>query len=367
LCQPYRAQTKGKVERFIGYLRRSFSVPFVASMRQAGLKPDKHAANAAVARWLGEVAKHACARRRMRFRRSASSSRHRCCNHWRRHIWRDQSDRSARRHRNAKPSLATSIRSASTRHCSRTCGHERAAARSDQGVGRRVEAERVARHLRRDRARAAKKKDASYADFLEDVLRAERDARRVRARVMLTRTAGAENARVLRLRVRHWPRCRSCSSSMRSVICRTGEQANLFFQVVTKRYEKNSMILTSNLAFGSWDEAFARDAALTAPILERILHHATVVQIAGDSYRLKDKHRAGIMARPHAANPNAREDEKADRRSPRARETAETLGASDSNCRSSAPGQIQCAVDRPAKPPRLRCLRDATHTFERLR
>jgi transposase len=56
LCQPYRAQTKGKVERFIGYLKRSFWVPFIASMRQAGLKPDKHAANAAVARWLREVA-----------------------------------------------------------------------------------------------------------------------------------------------------------------------------------------------------------------------------------------------------------------------------------------------------------------------
>lgn len=51
---------------------------------------------------------------------------------------------------------------------------------------------------------------------------------------------------------------------------------------MTKRYEKGSMILTSNLAFGSWDEAFARDAVLTAPILDRILHHASVVQIAGD-------------------------------------------------------------------------------------
>jgi transposase len=56
LCQPYRAQTKGKVERFIGYLKGSFWVPFVASMRQAGLRPDKPAANAAAARWLREVA-----------------------------------------------------------------------------------------------------------------------------------------------------------------------------------------------------------------------------------------------------------------------------------------------------------------------
>ena len=58
------------------------------------------------------------------------------------------------------------------------------------------------------------------------------------------------------------------------------------------------MILTSNLAFGSWDEAFAGDAVLTAAMLDRILHHASVVQIAGESYRLKDKRRAGVMARP---------------------------------------------------------------------
>jgi transposase len=56
LCQPYRAQTKGKVERFIGYLKRSFWIPFVATQRQAGVAPDKHSANAAVARWLREVA-----------------------------------------------------------------------------------------------------------------------------------------------------------------------------------------------------------------------------------------------------------------------------------------------------------------------
>jgi hypothetical protein len=54
------------------------------------------------------------------------------------------------------------------------------------------------------------------------------------------------------------------------------EQSNLFFQVVAKLYEKGSMILTSNLAFGSWDEAFAGDAVLAATRLDRILHHATV-------------------------------------------------------------------------------------------
>ena len=58
------------------------------------------------------------------------------------------------------------------------------------------------------------------------------------------------------------------------------------------------MVLTSNLAFGSWDDAFAADAVPTAAMLDRILHHATVVQITGESYRLKDKRRAGILARP---------------------------------------------------------------------
>ena len=56
------------------------------------------------------------------------------------------------------------------------------------------------------------------------------------------------------------------------------EQANLFFQVVARRYEKGSMILT-NLTFGSWDEAFAGDAVLTAAMLDRILYHASASAI----------------------------------------------------------------------------------------
>jgi transposase len=56
LCRPYRAKTKGKVERFIRYVKGSFWVPFAASMKQAGVVPDCHAANAAVSRWLREVA-----------------------------------------------------------------------------------------------------------------------------------------------------------------------------------------------------------------------------------------------------------------------------------------------------------------------
>jgi hypothetical protein len=73
------------------------------------------------------------------------------------------------------------------------------------------------------------------------------------------------------------------------------EQANLFFQVVAQRYERGSMILTSNLTFGSWDSTFAGDSVLTAAMLDRILHHSTIVNINGESFRLKDKRRAGLL------------------------------------------------------------------------
>jgi ribosomal protein S7 len=56
LCQPYRAKTKGKVERFDGYLRRLFYVPLASRLDQSGLRLDAVTANAEVARWLREVA-----------------------------------------------------------------------------------------------------------------------------------------------------------------------------------------------------------------------------------------------------------------------------------------------------------------------
>lgn len=71
------------------------------------------------------------------------------------------------------------------------------------------------------------------------------------------------------------------------------EEANLFFNVVAKRYERSSMVLTSNLPFTQWAGAFADDQTLTAAMLDRLLHHAHIVQITGESYRLKDKRRAG--------------------------------------------------------------------------
>ncbi|MCD0277404.1 IS21-like element ISXci1 family helper ATPase IstB, partial [Xanthomonas melonis] len=52
------------------------------------------------------------------------------------------------------------------------------------------------------------------------------------------------------------------------------DEANLFFDVVAKRYERGSMVLTSNLPFTQWHSAFADDQTLTAAMLDRLLHHA---------------------------------------------------------------------------------------------
>jgi DNA replication protein DnaC len=73
------------------------------------------------------------------------------------------------------------------------------------------------------------------------------------------------------------------------------EQANLFFQVIATLYEKGSVIVTSNLPFGQWDMTFAQDTTLTAALLDRLLHHAHIVPIAGDSYRLKHQRQAGMI------------------------------------------------------------------------
>lgn len=68
----------------------------------------------------------------------------------------------------------------------------------------------------------------------------------------------------------------------------TREECNLFFRFIANRYEKNSTIITSNKAFGDWTELF-HDPIIVTAILDRLLHHSTVVNIKGNSYRLKGK------------------------------------------------------------------------------
>jgi DNA replication protein DnaC len=66
------------------------------------------------------------------------------------------------------------------------------------------------------------------------------------------------------------------------------EAANLFFQLVSSRYERATMIVTSNKPFGRWGEVFGDDV-VAAAMIDRLVHHAEVVALKGDSYRLKDR------------------------------------------------------------------------------
>ena len=66
------------------------------------------------------------------------------------------------------------------------------------------------------------------------------------------------------------------------------EAANLFFQLVSSRYERASMVVTSNKPFGRWGEVFGDDV-VAAAMIDRLVHHADVVNLKGDSYRLKNR------------------------------------------------------------------------------
>ncbi len=72
------------------------------------------------------------------------------------------------------------------------------------------------------------------------------------------------------------------------------EDANLLFQLVSRRYEKAAVILTSNKPFKDWGGVFA-DEVVAAAIIDRLLHHATVVNNGGDSYRVKDRRRTELL------------------------------------------------------------------------
>lgn len=80
----------------------------------------------------------------------------------------------------------------------------------------------------------------------------------------------------------------------------TREEASLFFRLINRRYERASTILTSNKSFMDWGEVFG-DQVIATAILDRLLHHSTTLNIKGESYRLKDKRKAGLI--PGATTP----------------------------------------------------------------
>lgn len=80
--------------------------------------------------------------------------------------------------------------------------------------------------------------------------------------------------------------------------------ATIFFQLVSARYERGSIILTSNKSYGDWGSIFG-DPIIATAILDRLLHHSTTINIRRESYRLKDRRRAGLLPRPEDQRPDA--------------------------------------------------------------
>ncbi|MER3422312.1 MAG: ATP-binding protein, partial [Nitrospiraceae bacterium] len=78
------------------------------------------------------------------------------------------------------------------------------------------------------------------------------------------------------------------------------EAANLFFQLVSRRYERGAIILTSNQSLGAWGEVFG-DPVIASAILDRLLHHSSTINIKGESYRLREKLKAGLVKSNTAA------------------------------------------------------------------
>jgi DNA replication protein DnaC len=76
--------------------------------------------------------------------------------------------------------------------------------------------------------------------------------------------------------------------------------AHLFFQLISRRYERGAIVLTSNQSFGQWGEVFG-NAVIATAILDRLLHHSVVINIKGESYRLREKQKAGLLKKPETS------------------------------------------------------------------
>ena len=136
-------------------------------------------------------------------------------------------------------------------------------------------------------------KEFSYADFLDGVLTEEvaSENRQARDDAHPPRAFPLrEGPRRLRLQLPALARQEAEFGYL--PIDRIGD--NFFFQLVSRRYERGPMILTSNQGFASWTDVFG-DRVIATAILDPFLHHAITLRIRGNSYRLKDKLKAGLV------------------------------------------------------------------------
>jgi DNA replication protein DnaC len=109
----------------------------------------------------------------------------------------------------------------------------------------------------------------------------------VTAAEMLLDLSGQESARALERRLRHYVRPTLLVVDEIGYLSYDSRNADLLFQVVSRRYEHKSLVLTTNLAFSDWPSIFPNATSATA-LIDRLVHHADVIALEGDSYRRRE-------------------------------------------------------------------------------
>jgi DNA replication protein DnaC len=128
----------------------------------------------------------------------------------------------------------------------------------------------------------------------------------VPATALVAQLAKAHREGVLEERLRHFAKPKLLVVDELGYLPFEPDAAHLFFQLVSRRYERGSMLLTSNRSVGEWGEVFGDPVVATA-ILDRLLHHSHVITIRGDSYRLRQKRRSGLIRGRATPTTNATE------------------------------------------------------------
>jgi len=109
----------------------------------------------------------------------------------------------------------------------------------------------------------------------------------VTASDLLLDLAAQDSARVLDRRLKYWSAIKLLVIDELGYLSYDARNADLLFQVVSRRYENKSIILTTNLPFKDWPTIFP-NAACTTALIDRIVHHADIITIQGDSYRRRE-------------------------------------------------------------------------------
>lgn len=119
----------------------------------------------------------------------------------------------------------------------------------------------------------------------------------VTASDLLLDLAAQDSARSLDRRLKYWASIKLLVLDELGYLSYDARNADLLFQVISRRYENKSVVLTTNLAFKDWPTIFPNAASTTA-LIDRIVHHADVIAIEGDSYRRRDAERKRPPKKP---------------------------------------------------------------------